>query len=236
MIRPVANLFCCLILAGFPFSGNAGQTEPRVWTGQDIAALVTGALELKGYQASPEIAPERVFFACDENPSVTPMFKSWGTVSVTCQAPRFWRIAVRTNLGNGTTTAKGVTAESSAPRQVVFLRVSLKRGEVIGTADVELRAVTAQARDHYFSDIADVLGRRMSSALGSDRVLLARHLQQRTAIEKGMRVTLEINSGALRIATAGEALEAGQLGELIRVRNKSSGRIVIGEVSSEKKL
>ena len=227
-------LLCILWAVAIAVPSHAQSTEQPELTGQDIARIVSEALATQGYIAAARVADARHFYPCAEPPSVKPLFKSWDTVQIQCNTPRFWKVAIRTNaVASGKTGLSGQKPSPSGDGtmlQVVNLRSSLKRGETITETDVNLLSSNPSMCAGYFTDLNDVIGRRMNVPIGAGTILLARHLGQRWMIEKGDPVSLEMTVGSIRVASPGKAEENGQFGDIIRVRNNSSGRVVRGTV------
>ncbi|NBR90935.1 MAG: flagella basal body P-ring formation protein FlgA [Rhodobacteraceae bacterium] len=86
------------------------------------------------------------------------------------------------------------------------------------------------------SDPARAIGRRLRGNLGAGQPLLARHLEFDYAVTQGMSVTITNEIRGIRIETAGQSLDSGQLGEPVRVANRSSGRILRAIVSGPNKV
>lgn len=68
------------------------------------------------------------------------------------------------------------------------------------------------------------------SGKGTARVQFAAAARQPPAVRRGSPVTLSIDTGSFRVATAGVALADAPLGALVRVRNGVTGREVEGRV------
>lgn len=66
--------------------------------------------------------------------------------------------------------------------------------------------------------------------------ILDKHLQSNTAIKKGDKVIIEINYGDLRLSDKGEALEKGDFGQEIEVKNLRTGKILKGIVISNNSI
>ena len=236
MMRPVHLTLAAVCLVTWATAGRTETGNLAVGlTGADIADVVTQALAEQGYAANVRIARERRFYPCDHTPGVAPMFNSWDTVAVRCDTPQRWQIAVRTDLAPAA-PVRGAETPLPGKVLVVRLRSSLKRGEVIKRGDVELVAAGPAGHSGYFTDPADVIGRKMKNPVGSDTILLARHLVVRWMVEKGDPVTLEIADGSIHVATPGRATENGQFGDTIAVRSSATGRIVRGRVQSAIKI
>ncbi len=64
-------------------------------------------------------------------------------------------------------------------------------------------------------------------------VLTPANLSPRLLVRSGQRVTLVLNYNGLQVKSSGKALQSASLGQLVRVRNSQSQKIVEGVVSGE---
>jgi flagella basal body P-ring formation protein FlgA len=111
---------------------------------------------------------------------------------------------------------------------VVVLARGVRKGEVLGAADVELRPAKSAARGTALVDPADAVGKRLVRGLSAGVPVTAADLETPTAVAKGDLVRLVARVGSVTAVTSGKALEAGRVGEGIRVENQASGRVVQG--------
>ena len=108
---------------------------------------------------------------------------------------------------------------------------TLSRHQVIQPGDVRLERMESSNLGHgYFDDTAAVIGQQAKRALSPDQVLRDSYVVQRKLVERGQQVTLFSVRPGLTVRMKGEALEDGAAGQRIRVRNRSSKRIVEGYV------
>jgi len=107
----------------------------------------------------------------------------------------------------------------------------LAKGAVIAASDVELTRVssTLAGRD-LVENIGDVVGRAVSRNLGQGEVFRMGALSIPPVVTAGSRVTLKFRQGGLEATATGTAMDSGQVGQEIRVRNDSSKKVVPGKV------
>ncbi|MGL5602346.1 MAG: flagellar basal body P-ring formation chaperone FlgA [Silvania sp.] len=138
---------------------------------------------------------------------------------VSCPGPQGWSLTV------------AVKASVRVP--LVTSAQMLERGRVIGPADVVMSEQNvALIQDQGFSAPQQVVGQTVKRRINAGQTLTASLLDRPVLIERGQSVTLIINNQGIQASTAGEALKQGRQGEMIRVRNSSSQRIVEGLVES----
>lgn len=122
-------------------------------------------------------------------------------------------------------------AEIRVFEQVVVAAAPLARQELIGARDLRIeRRQMAGRGNRPFSRIEDVIGKQLIRAIDANEVLTASAVDRPTLIKRGSAIKLVFETGSLRVETAGVAEEAGKIGELIQVKNASSGKILRGVV------
>ena len=72
--------------------------------------------------------------------------------------------------------------------------------------------------------------------MGSEMCIRDRHLFESYDISNGDSILIVSNSGNASVTVAGEAQDSGNLGDLIRVKNLRSGKIVKGYIKKDKKI
>jgi flagella basal body P-ring formation protein FlgA len=121
----------------------------------------------------------------------------------------------------------------STERVLVPVR-HLSRGSLLEPEDFRLVEMDAQRipRD-ALQDISAIFGLRARQSLREGRALRANQVEGVPLVERGDRVQLILEAGALRINATGEARDSGALGEWIRVVNVDSKRELSGRVDAE---
>ncbi|MBK1723677.1 flagellar basal body P-ring formation chaperone FlgA [Thiocystis violacea] len=139
------------------------------------------------------------------------------TVNVRCAGPVTWSIFVPVSI--------------ERHLQVVTTARALGRQQVIQPADVRLeRQETSSLTSGYFTELSAVVGLEAKRRLIPGQVLTQTQVAPRQLIKRGQEVTIYAMRPGLTVRMKGEALENGSEGERIRVRNRSSKRIVEGYV------
>ena len=203
-------------------------------SGAEVNEIVQSALNDVGISADPQIAMVRTFPACDHIPSVAPKYDDWTTVSLTCNAPTSWTRAVRTQI-SATYFASSNNDDQSSITAVV-VNESLPRGTVLTAAHLELQEINDRTTDQIFSDPNTIIGRKLTVNLGEGRAVLARHLEIDWLIRENNPVAIVYSGGVFAVTAAGVALQDGQLGELIEVRNIGSDQTIKAIVADRNKV
>lgn len=203
-------------------------------TGAQVSALVERQLDRLGVASAPVVAPDRHFPDCDSVPTVAPLAHRWSTVTLHCPRPS-WTRAIRTGSDDALSLAPAGAAQAltppPAPGEHAILRVSLGRGSVITKDDITMVADTTATPPDAFADPQRLIGRRMKQTLGAGLTVLPRHVEQRWLVTAKGPVAIEVSSGGLSVAAPGIAIQNGQLGDLVQIRNRSSGQVIKARVT-----
>ena len=108
---------------------------------------------------------------------------------------------------------------------------TIPAGSVIGPDDVALRRVSNLPAADMVQAIAAAVGKEARRSLYADRPIHGQEIGPITLVERNARVTMRFRNGAMELTTVGRALEAGAMGQLIRVMNLDSRRTIHGRVS-----
>lgn len=139
------------------------------------------------------------------------------TVGVRCAAPVPWTVYVQATV--------------ALVQPVLVVRHSLPRGTVLSRADVDsVEQDVARLTSGYLADLKDIDGMALRRSVTAGAVLHPGLLQHPVSIRRGERVTILGQVGGIEVRMEGQALMDGARGEVIRVRNLSSGRDIEGVV------
>jgi flagella basal body P-ring formation protein FlgA len=158
--------------------------------------------------------PLEVFFNSQQRRQMARAF-----VGVRCSEPAPWKIYVPISL-----RVFGEVAVASRP---------LQRGQVLRSRDLRfVRRNLAELPGGYLTRPEEVVGMELSRPTPAGAVISPLALQQPDLIHRGEQVALIIDSSAISVRMRGKALADAALGERLRVKNTSSGRVVEGVVSA----
>jgi flagella basal body P-ring formation protein FlgA len=124
-----------------------------------------------------------------------------------------------------------VTARTDAHGSVVVAKQSVPRGTVLGPDDVEV--VERNAKDLPPDAVTmpeQAIGMETKVALAAAAPLPRTALAPPIVVKKGDLVTMIMDTAAMRLTVAGEALESGAVGSAIKVKNRTSKQTVAGKV------
>lgn len=200
--------------------------------GLELRDLVQGAMTSAGITGAIEIASLRSFPACQTDPSVSPRQGDWRTVELHCPAPN-WRRALRTEAAGRAISRARIASEQETSGLALALTQSLTRGTVITRDHLELVPANTDQLPGELNSIDAAIGRTLLVNLGESRILQARHLDHNYLVSEGHMVSIHAGLEGFSVSTGGVALENGQLGQRIAVRNSRSGRILQVLVTDE---
>ena len=142
------------------------------------------------------------------------------TIGVRCTQPHRWQLYVRIRVG--------------ALIPVLVSSRLLERGERITRDDVRIEPRdAARLRRPALENPAKALGQIAGRRVPRGRVIHPGMLDQPHSVQRGQRVSILSADGAISVRMAGEALNGGRVGDLVRVRNGSSERVIEAKVVGE---
>ncbi len=149
------------------------------------------------------------------------------------EPPYRGRVAVTVSLFAGERLIKRaiVSPYVQVGEQVVVAARDLRRGEILSQQDLQVvERDQARLAQGFFGQVEDVVGTRMRRSLRRGRVILASATEEVPVVERGDRVIVVLESGAMKLQSIGRAQEAGVIGEWIRVINLDSKKELSGRL------
>lgn len=100
-------------------------------------------------------------------------------------------------------------------------------GEVIGEADI---TYIQQPRDRVqagsVTDVSEMIGKSLRRAVSPNQAVNGRDVRDPVVVNKGQLVTIVLQSEIMTLTASGKALSDGSEGELVRIVNTSSSRVI----------
>lgn len=136
-------------------------------------------------------------------------------VRATC--PGNWQVDARVQL--------------EVQRQAVHAARSVERGERLSEQHLTLRwtVIGRQSRE-LFADLDQVLGHSAKRRLRAGQLITANLLADAVLVRRGEAVTIIARQPGIAASVKGQALANGAAGEVIRVRNISSDKVIDAQV------
>lgn len=128
-------------------------------------------------------------------------------------------------------------SEISVLMPVVVTRTALDPEHYLQAADLAVTQIllTAQQAD-VLIDPAQAIGRRPQRGLRAGQPVRNKMLEAALLVRKGDKVRLTLAEGGMSISMEGTALQDGQKGEIISIKNDRGGKIVSAEISGPGQL
>lgn len=141
-------------------------------------------------------------------------------------------IGVRCNGESPWTLYVPITVHALTP--VVYTNKPLLRGEKIDENGVELRFQPLdRVPSNSLTNISQILGMEAARAVPADMALSLSALRSAKLISQGQEVIIMAEGSGLAVRMSGNALKNGAKGEVIPVKNLSSGRVLEGRIVSD---
>jgi len=141
------------------------------------------------------------------------------TVGVRCPGAQPWTLYVPVKV--------------SIFEYVVVAARSLSKGMLVQDSDVQLiEKDLAALRSGYYQDPSEVIGKQVTRTITMGAAVTTRMIKPEKQIKRGQLISLIAVSHGLKVQMTGEAMADGAAGDLIRVRNLSTKKIVEGVVQS----
>ncbi|WP_162299961.1 flagellar basal body P-ring formation chaperone FlgA [Kineobactrum sediminis] len=115
--------------------------------------------------------------------------------------------------------------------RVLALKRPLERGSILTEADLgHVLVDTRRLAQGYFTSIAAVSGHTVKRSAASGTILTNALIEESAVISRGQRVSLSASGTGIAVQAPGQALADARMGERVRVKNLSSGKVVEGIV------
>ncbi len=138
-------------------------------------------------------------------------------IGVSCPDARPWKIYVPTRI--------------RLMQRVLVAKRPLIRGERLQAEDLDYAEQDiTRLRSGYFTDARNLVGKVLSQAVMPGRVISPRIIDNPRLVRRGQDVTILAGSDGFEIRMKGKAMMDGKAGDVIRVKNSKSKRIVEGQV------
>ncbi|WP_435256939.1 flagellar basal body P-ring formation chaperone FlgA [Thioclava sp. FR2] len=112
---------------------------------------------------------------------------------------------------------------------VVSSRI-IRSGSIIGANDLSIASISVSGAAQ---SVDEIVGLEAKSIIYPGRPILYAQVTAPAIVERNQKVPLIFHSGGLEILTEGKALSRASVGEIIRVLNPSSRKIVTGIVKDD---
>ena len=212
-------------------------------TGEDISRKVSQWLTKEGIEGTPVFLKKSHYKDCNNDIEIKKMFQNYKTIKVNCSDKNGFKLVIRVqtlknNKNKKATNFKKLSKVSIKNKllKVVKLKKSLEKNDIIQLDDLETVLVEKKHQTSFFSTKQELVGRKLKTNLKMGQKLHPRHLFERFDINNGDVISIVSNLGNVSVTVSGEAQDSGNLGDLIKVKNLKSGKIIKGYIKKDKKI
>lgn len=145
------------------------------------------------------------------------------------------QIAVR--AGGDIFTRVPVQFEVKRFLEVVVAAENLNAGEILSDRSVRLETMdVGRMQPGYLTETLKVIGMQLRQAMTQGSILHERALVRPILVKQGEMVRIAARIGEIEVSASGLALSAGAAGDLIKVQNLTTKRLMTGRVQADKSV
>jgi flagella basal body P-ring formation protein FlgA len=203
--------------------------------GQHIKEQAAKYFMQKGLNLSLLVSDKRTFFPC----SVPLDFherkdNDWSTVLVRCSQEN-WETFIRSGNTPVKIMSSGNTTDDDGLAVAILIK-NISKGQVISKDYVGFESRPERNIHGAYKHISEVLGRKAKNNIAAGTILKARHVETVYSVDKNDSVLVIAANKAITITTSAIALENGQIGDMIPVKNIKSEKIFKVIITGKKKV
>ncbi|TCP37516.1 flagellar basal body P-ring formation chaperone FlgA [Sphingomonas sp. BK235] len=136
------------------------------------------------------------------------------------------------SAGGAAPTGREPVSRLERPVEVTVLARPVVAGAIVAAEDLRDWTAGDQPPMRGALSAPNIVGRAAARRLPAGAVVREGDLRAPQVIRRGEPVTIVLRDGALTISTSGQALNAGGLGETVRVLSDSTRRTLSGRVEA----
>ena len=199
-------------------------------SGEEINNHIKKWLGSENIKSNPKFSPKKKLPDCKQNVSYKKYNDSFKLVKVSCEAKNSWTIFVRTNAN----TFEPKKLKLSKPNQILVLNKSIEKGNYINKTD--LIFVKSSKKNIFYSKKEELIGRKVKQNLKKGQYIQPRHLFKKYSVNEGDPIVIVSKFKNAEVSTGGIALKSGNIGDVLEVKNRRSGKIIKGTLKKNKKV
>lgn len=220
-------------------------------TGKEVSEKISTWLLTQGIEGKPLFSKTIVFKDCGSDIQINKAYNNYKTLNVKCLEKNGFNLFVRIKVNKPVKDTKKNKIISKATNRntkmisskelkknktfhTVKLKRSLEKNDIIKIEDLDLIITSKPSEKSFFNNKEDLVGRKLKKNLKVDQLLHPRHLYERFEVNIGDFLSIVSQMGNASVAVAGEAEDSGNLGDIIKVKNLRSGKVIKGYVNKNK--
>ena len=218
-------------------------------TGEEISNQVYQWLLKEGIEGKPVFSKNIVFKDCKNDLKISKFFQSYNTIKVNCPDKNGLNVAIRVKLKDEVIALKRkkrpvkkrnkeikntLKIKINKKFKIVKLNKMLEKKSIIKSEDLDVVLSDKLTQTSFFNNKKQLVGRKLKQNLKMGQLLHPRHLYEKFEIESGDFLSIVSSIGNTSVTVSGEAQNSGNLGDLIRVKNLRSGKVIKGYIKKNK--
>ena len=220
-------------------------------TGKDVSEKISTWLLTQGIEGKPLFSKTIVFKDCGSDIQINKTYNNYKTLNVKCLEKNGFNLFVRIKLNKLVKDTKKNKIISKATNRntnlisskelkknktyhTIKLKRSLEKNDIIKIEDLDLIITSKPSKKSFFNNKEDLVGRKLKKNLKVDQLLHPRHLYEKFEVNIGDFLSIVSQMGNASVAVAGEAKDSGNIGDIIKVKNLRSGKVIKGYVNKNK--
>ena len=220
-------------------------------TGKEVSEKISTWLLTQGIEGKPLFSKTIVFKDCGSDIQINKAYNNYKTLNVKCLEKNGFNLFVRIKLNKpvkdtkknkiifkatnrNTKMISSKELKKNKTFHTVKLKRSLEKNDIIKIEDLDLIITSKPSEKSFFNNKEDLVGRKLKKNLKVDQLLHPRHLYEKFEVNIGDFLSIVSQMGNASVAVAGEAEDSGNLGDIIKVKNLRSGKVIKGYVNKNK--
>ena len=219
-------------------------------SGEEISTKVSEWLINEGIKGTPIFSRNSFYKDCNNEIEIKKMFQNYNTIKVNCSDINGFKLIMRVQTlkndkNKKTTKPKEVfhtSIKNKIPKKkskllkIIKLKKSVEKNDILELDDLEIILTEKKHQTSFFSNKKELVGRKLKTNLKMGQILHPRHLFESFDINNGDVISIVSKLGNVSVTVSGEAQDSGNLGDLIKVKNLKSGKIIKGYIKKDKKI
>ena len=224
-------LLVLTILFIYPIQSNSKNID-----GVELQKMVEQWLQDRDVNSNVKILPEIKYPSC-EDILINSISNNYSLIKLTCSSPNKWSFITRNKVSKKEIKKNNKVKKNKInEKDVLVLKNNLRKGQIIKRSDIELVKKNIRNVNNIVTDISELIGKKTKKRLIAGKSIDYRSLDKDWLMEKNTEIMIENIIGPVTINVKGIALEDADYMGKVRVKNISSGEVLIGYVENRRKV
>ncbi len=204
---------------------------------EDLTDLKSGATAFLQQQYTDSVTPPVISINQLDNRLRLKKCSEPPTYSFKSDARKFGQITVFAKCNGTTPWSLYIPATVTVYQNIIIANQGIFRGTTLTKKHLKLqKADLSRAYYGYYTSFDDVVGMQAGKSIPAGAIITKHFLELPDIIKKGQEVFIQAKTKGINVQLKGKALSNGKQGQLIKVKNISSGKTVQAKVISSTKV